>query len=60
MDSIPDLPKENVDPKTKSSYRIGTYGGEYQIAATLEDTKSSYILGSFKKRTSTGTLATLA
>ena len=34
--------------------------GEYEIAATMEDGNMAYILGSFKKRTSAGTVSPLA
>ncbi len=60
LDAIADLPKENIDPKNGGNYRIGVVFGEYEVAGTLEDTDTSYILGSFKKRTASGSVATLA
>ncbi|MDD2516229.1 MAG: prepilin-type N-terminal cleavage/methylation domain-containing protein [Candidatus Gracilibacteria bacterium] len=51
--------KDMSDPKTKSSYKIGVYAQDYEVAASLEETNTSYMLGSYKKRTSSGTISSL-
>lgn len=45
------------DPKTLKSYILWVYNTYYEIAGTLENTNSSYILSSFKKRTQENTQA---
>lgn len=55
-----DISKELYDPKTLNSYVIWVYNNVYELASTLEDTNTSYILRSTKKRTSQWTISSLS
>lgn len=59
FDYLTDISTPLFDPKTKTSYILWAHKTNYEIAATLESTKTSYISSSYKKRTSSGTIAPL-
>lgn len=54
-----DLSEELVDPKTFNSYIIWVYKNTYELASSLEETNTSYILRNNKLRTSSWTVSSL-
>lgn len=59
FDYLTDISSPLFDPKTRKSYILWAYNTKYELAATLEGTKMSYIISSYKKRTSSWTQASL-
>jgi len=59
FDYLINLSNKLVDPKNKSEYVIWVYNNNYELACSLEETETSYIISSYKKRTSSWTLASL-
>ncbi len=54
-----DISEELTDPKNFQSYIIWAYWNTYELATTLEETNTSYILRNNKLRTSNWTLSNL-
>lgn len=59
IESLRDVGKGSIDPKTQKGYSLGVYNNNYEIAGTFEETNMAYILANYKKRTASGTIATL-
>lgn len=59
FDYLINISNKLFDPKTKNDYVLWIYNNNYEIASSLEETKTSYIVSSYKKRTSSWTIVSL-
>lgn len=60
FDYLVNMSTKLSDPKSKSEYILWVYNNNYEIAWSLEETKTSYIISSYKKRTWSWTLSSLS
>jgi Tfp pilus assembly major pilin PilA len=59
FDYLVNISNKLLDPKTKNEYVLWVYNNNYEVTSSLEETKTTYIVSSYKKRTSSWTLISL-
>lgn len=59
FDYFKNLTSPLLDPKNRHTYILWIFNNNYEIAGSLEESKTTYLISSYKKRTSSWTITSL-